>query len=63
MASAQRTGALSAFNVEYRRRRLAAAAARQAEARLRKALAGMAAGNVPPSIIARVFDDRRLEPQ
>jgi hypothetical protein len=64
LARAQRDGALSGFNQEYRRRRLAAAAAgkrfmsyKQAQARLRKALAGVAAGKVmTASIVASVFD-------
>jgi hypothetical protein len=61
MASAQRAGALAHFNAEYKRRRQQAQAAgrsfmpyKAAQARLRKALVGVAAGD-RPGIIVRVF--------
>jgi hypothetical protein len=70
LAWAQRSGLLSEFNREYRRRRLAARAAgesfmpyRAAELRLRNALVDVAAGKAPGDMIARVFDDRRPDPQ
>jgi hypothetical protein len=65
MAWAQRTGVLSAFNSEYRRRRLEAFKAgrgfmsyRDAQARLRKALGKVAAGAGPVAVVRAVFDPR-----
>jgi len=63
MVQAQRSGAFSGFNQEYKRRRLEAASQglrfmsyTAAQARLRKALAGVAAGKVTAaSIVASVF--------
>jgi hypothetical protein len=47
MAQAQRTGALAAFNAEYRRRRIAAFITYgKAQARLRKALGKVAAAGL-----------------
>jgi hypothetical protein len=64
MVTAQRTGALSEFNQQYRERRLAAAKQGRkfmsysaATARLRKALAKAAAGE-PVAIVREVFDPR-----
>jgi hypothetical protein len=68
VAQAQRTGALAAFNSEYRRRRLEAArdgrrfmTYRQARARLRKALGKVAAGE-PVAIVREVFGSPLTDP-
>jgi hypothetical protein len=69
VAKAQRAGDLGYINREYKRRRQEAQAEgrpfmpyRAAQARLRKALVGVAAGD-RPHIIARVFDDRLPDPR
>jgi hypothetical protein len=70
MHTAQAGGDLSAFNKAYKRYRLDLTAAGRApttytvaRARLRQALAEVAAGKAAPGIIARVFDDRLPDPQ
>ena len=70
MHTAQAGGDLQAFNKAYRRYRLDLTAAGRApttytvaRARLRQALAEVAAGKAAPGIIARVFDDRLPDPQ
>jgi hypothetical protein len=62
VVQAHRTGALAAFNSEYRRRRLEAArdgrrfmTYGQAQARLRKAIGKVAAGGITAGMIGRVF--------
>jgi hypothetical protein len=69
IAQAQRAGEVSFINREYKRRRLQAQAEgrpfmpyRAAQARLRKALVGVAAGD-PAPIMTRVFGDRLPDPQ
>jgi hypothetical protein len=70
LRSAQQSGAMKAFNSEYRARRLAARETGQgfmsygaAKARLRKALIETAAGKAGLGIVARVFEDRPPDPQ
>jgi hypothetical protein len=70
MHTAQAGGDLKAFNRVYRRYRLDLTAAGRApmtytvaRARLRQAVAEVAAGKAAPGIIARVFDDRLPDPQ
>jgi hypothetical protein len=70
MSTAQAGGDLKIFNRAYREYRLSRTAAGQpvmtftvARSRLRKAFAEVAAGKAAPGIIARVFGDRRPEPQ
>jgi hypothetical protein len=62
LAAAKADGFMAFFNSQYRRRRLAALDAgrgfmsyRIAEQRLRKAIVGVAAGEMTPSLVARVF--------
>jgi hypothetical protein len=60
---------MKAFNAEYRRQRLARARTRRElrELELSGRRAGgppkVIIGNVPPGIVARVFEDRRPEPR
>jgi hypothetical protein len=63
LATAKQTGALAFFNAEYQRRRLAARAAGarfmtygEAKRRLRKLLAGAAAGTPIANVLQRVFE-------
>jgi hypothetical protein len=58
LAQAQRNGGLKFFNAEFRRRRKVGARMSYSEAmrRLRRALAGVAAGGVTRAVVAEVFD-------